>query len=94
MGFLPGKNRYLVLSTSHVLCGNEKTRYVAIILILTLLRNNYIAHDSNAKNLSAELKSSADTLEEVLNSSKDKPKAELEKLRSKAESACKTPARA
>jgi ElaB/YqjD/DUF883 family membrane-anchored ribosome-binding protein len=46
-----------------------------------------MAHDSNAKNLRAELKSLADTLEEVLNSSKDKPKAELEKLRSKAENA-------
>ncbi|NIG62214.1 MAG: DUF883 domain-containing protein [Serratia symbiotica] len=46
-----------------------------------------MAHDSNAKNLRAELKSLADTLEEVLHSSKDKPKAELEKLRSKAESA-------
>ena len=37
-----------------------------------------MAHDSNAENLRAELKSLADTLEEVLNSSTDKPKAELE----------------
>ena len=48
-----------------------------------------MAHDSNAENLRAELKSLADTLEEVLNSSTDKPKAELEKLRSKAEGALK-----
>ncbi|VTR55128.1 Bacterial protein of uncharacterised function (DUF883) [Serratia fonticola] len=34
-------------------------------------------------------KSLADTLEEVLNSSTDKPKAELDKLRSKAEGALK-----
>lgn len=33
-----------------------------------------MAHDSNAENLRAELKSLADTLEEVLNSSTDKPK--------------------
>lgn len=46
-----------------------------------------MAHDSNAKNLRTEMKSLADTLEEVLKSSKDKPKAELKKLRSKAESA-------
>lgn len=51
-----------------------------------------MAHDSNAENLRAELKSLADTLEEVLNSSTDKPKAELEKLRSKAEGALKRPA--
>ncbi|MBO2006782.1 DUF883 domain-containing protein [Serratia marcescens] len=51
-----------------------------------------MAHDSNAENLRAELKSLADTLEEVLNSSTDKPKAELEKLRS-AEGAKKTRAR-
>ncbi|SQI45480.1 Bacterial protein of uncharacterised function (DUF883) [Serratia plymuthica] len=48
-----------------------------------------MAHDSNAENLRAELKSLADTLEEVLNSSTDKPKAELEKLRSKAEDVLK-----
>lgn len=46
-----------------------------------------MAHDSNAENLRAEMKSLADTLEEVLNLYKDKPKAELEKLGSKAESA-------
>lgn len=46
-----------------------------------------MAHDSNEKNLRAELKSLADTLEEVRNLSKDKPKAELEKLCLKAESA-------
>ncbi len=48
-----------------------------------------MAHDSHAENLRAELKSLADTLEEVLNSSTDKPKAELDKLRSKAEGALK-----
>jgi ElaB/YqjD/DUF883 family membrane-anchored ribosome-binding protein len=48
-----------------------------------------MANDSNAENLRAELKALADTLEEVLNSSTDKPKAEVEKLRSKAESALK-----
>lgn len=39
--------------------------------------------------LKSELKSLADTLEEVLQSSADKPKAELEKLRQKAENALK-----
>ncbi|AVJ19411.1 DUF883 family protein [Serratia rhizosphaerae] len=48
-----------------------------------------MAKDANAENLRAELKSLADTLEEVLNSSTDKPKAELEKLRSKAQGALK-----
>ncbi|WON76521.1 YqjD family protein [Serratia sp. UGAL515B_01] len=48
-----------------------------------------MAQDSNAENLRAELKSLADTLEEVLNSSTDKPKAELDKLRTKAEEALK-----
>lgn len=48
-----------------------------------------MTQDSNAENLRAELKSLADTLEEVLNSSTDKSKAELDKLRAKAESALK-----
>lgn len=48
-----------------------------------------MAQDSNAKNLRAELKSLADILEEVLNSSTDKSKAELDKLRTKAEGALK-----
>lgn len=48
-----------------------------------------MAQDSHAENLRAELKSLADTLEEVLNSSGDKSKAELDKLRSKAEDALK-----
>jgi len=70
------------------LCSGEKIRYVESLSSSTL-RNNHMAHDSNAENLRAELKSLADTLEEVLNSSTDKPKAELEKLRSKAEGALK-----
>ncbi len=37
-----------------------------------------MAHDSNAEHLRAELKSLADTLEEVLNSSADKSKEEVE----------------
>ncbi|MBG6244627.1 hypothetical protein CS369_07310 [Candidatus Symbiopectobacterium sp. 'North America'] len=45
--------------------------------------------DQQSELLLNELKSLADTLEEVLNSSSDKSKAELEKLRSKAESALK-----
>lgn len=48
-----------------------------------------MAHDSNAEDLRAELKSLADMLEEVLNSSTDRPKAELEKLRSKAQDTLK-----
>jgi ElaB/YqjD/DUF883 family membrane-anchored ribosome-binding protein len=44
-----------------------------------------MASNSTSDNLRAELKSLADTLEEVLQSSTDKPKAELDKLRSKAE---------
>jgi ElaB/YqjD/DUF883 family membrane-anchored ribosome-binding protein len=48
-----------------------------------------MAQDSNAENLRAELKSLADTLEEVLNTSTDKSKAELEKLRAKAEDTLK-----
>ncbi|CDG22907.1 conserved protein of unknown function [Xenorhabdus poinarii G6] len=39
----------------------------------------------NAEDLRAELQSLADTLEEVLNDSGEKSKAELEKLRGKAE---------
>jgi ElaB/YqjD/DUF883 family membrane-anchored ribosome-binding protein len=76
------------ISYPSALCSGEKIRYVESLSKLTL-RNNHMAHDSNAENLRAELKSLADTLEEVLNSSTDKPKAELEKLRSKAESALK-----
>ncbi len=41
----------------------------------------------NADNLRAELKSLADTLEEVLSNSGEKSKEELSKLRSKAEQA-------
>ena len=48
-----------------------------------------MSKDTHADNLRAELKSLADTLEEVLNSSSDKSKEELGKLRSKAESALK-----
>ncbi|CNI49565.1 MULTISPECIES: YqjD family protein [Yersinia] len=45
--------------------------------------------DKTSEHLRAELKSLADTLEEVLQSSTDKPKAELDKLRAKAENALK-----
>jgi ElaB/YqjD/DUF883 family membrane-anchored ribosome-binding protein len=76
------------INYSPPLCSGEKIRYVKSLSQLTL-RNYHMAHDSNAENLRAELKSLADTLEEVLNSSTDKPKAELEKLRSKAEGALK-----
>lgn len=48
-----------------------------------------MAKDQNSELLRTELKSLADTLEEVLNSSSEKSKAELDKLRSKAESALK-----
>ncbi len=48
-----------------------------------------MAKDQNAEQMRTELKSLADTLEEVLNSSSEKSKAELDKLRSKAESALK-----
>ncbi|MCV9878804.1 DUF883 family protein [Brenneria izbisi] len=48
-----------------------------------------MAKDQNSEFLRAELKSLADTLEEVLSSSSDKSKAELDKLRSKAEAALK-----
>lgn len=46
-----------------------------------------MTQDQNADNLQAELKSLADTLEEILHSSTDN--AELEKLRTKAENALK-----
>lgn len=46
-----------------------------------------MANESTSEQLRAELKALADTLEEVLNSSTDKPKAEVEKLRAKAENA-------
>ncbi|TKI06938.1 DUF883 family protein [Martelella alba] len=45
--------------------------------------------DATSENLRAELKSLADTLEEVLRGSSQKSKAEFENLRSKAESALK-----
>ena len=45
--------------------------------------------NTTSEHLRAELKSLANTLEEVLQSSTDRPKAELDKLRSKAESALK-----
>ena len=48
-----------------------------------------MAKDNVAEDLRAELKNLADTLEEVLNSSTDKSKEELGKLRSKAESVLK-----
>jgi len=48
-----------------------------------------MAKNTTSENLRAELKSLADTLEEVLQSSTDKPKAELDKLRGKAESLLK-----
>ncbi len=48
-----------------------------------------MSKDTTSENLRAELKSLADTLEEVLNSSTDKSKEEVSKLRSKAEQALK-----
>ncbi|MDG0799850.1 DUF883 family protein [Pectobacterium polaris] len=48
-----------------------------------------MAKDQNSEYLRAELKSLADTLEEVLSTSSDKSKAELDKLRNKAENALK-----
>ncbi|PKH22550.1 hypothetical protein CIG19_11235 [Enterobacterales bacterium CwR94] len=45
-----------------------------------------MSKDSTTENLRAELKTLADTLEEVLSSSTDKSKTELEKLRAKAQS--------
>ncbi|GKV90019.1 DUF883 family protein [Pectobacterium carotovorum] len=48
-----------------------------------------MAKDQNSEYLRAELKSLADTLEEVLSTSSDKSKADLDKLRNKAESALK-----
>ncbi|HEX4503101.1 MAG TPA: YqjD family protein [Scandinavium sp.] len=48
-----------------------------------------MSKDTTSENLRNELKSLADTLEEVLNSSSDKSKEELGKLRSKAERALK-----
>lgn len=48
-----------------------------------------MAKDNVAEDLRAELKNLADTLEEVLNSSTDKSKEELGKLRSRAESVLK-----
>ena len=48
-----------------------------------------MAKDSTSEQLRAELKALSDTLEEVLNTSTDKSKEELSKLRSKAESALK-----
>ncbi|MCS2156301.1 YqjD family protein [Scandinavium sp. H11S7] len=48
-----------------------------------------MAKDTTSEHLRDELKSLADTLEEVLNSSSDKSKEELGKLRSKAERALK-----
>ncbi|CAO97955.1 DUF883 family protein [Erwinia tasmaniensis] len=46
-----------------------------------------MSKDITSENLRAELKSLADTLEEVLSSSGEKSKSELDKLRSKAQSA-------
>ncbi len=48
-----------------------------------------MAKENVTDDLRAELKTLADTLEEVLNSSADKSKEEIGKLRSKAESALK-----
>lgn len=46
-----------------------------------------MSKETNTDHLRAELKSLADTLEEVLNTSGDKSKEELSKLRGKAEKA-------
>lgn len=48
-----------------------------------------MSKDITSENLRAELKSLADTLEEVLSTSSEKSKSELDKLRSKAHSALK-----
>lgn len=48
-----------------------------------------MSKENTSEHLRAELKSLADTLEEVLNSSTDKSKEELGKLRNKAERALK-----
>ena len=48
-----------------------------------------MSHQRSNEDLRSELKSLADTLEEVLNSSADKSKEELQSLRAKAESAIK-----
>ncbi|MDU2189277.1 MAG: DUF883 family protein [Klebsiella pneumoniae] len=55
----------------------------------TTLQENDMAKENVTDDLRAELKTLADTLEEVLNSSADKSKEEMGKLRSKAESALK-----
>lgn len=48
-----------------------------------------MSKDTTSEHLRAELKSLADTLEEVLSASTGKSKSELDKLRSKAEKALK-----
>ncbi|RKQ40389.1 YqjD family protein [Enterobacter sp. R1(2018)] len=48
-----------------------------------------MSKDTTSEHLRAELKSLADTLEEVLSASTGKSKSELEKLRGKAEKALK-----
>jgi len=48
-----------------------------------------MSKDTTSELLGAELKNLADTLDEVLSSSGEKSKAELDKLRSKAQSALK-----
>jgi len=48
-----------------------------------------MSKDTTSEHLRAELKNLADTLEEVLSSSTEKSKTELDKLRSKAQSALK-----
>ncbi|MBI6529384.1 DUF883 domain-containing protein [Proteus vulgaris] len=48
-----------------------------------------MSHQRSNEDLRGELKSLADTLEEVLNSSADKSKEEIQSLRAKAESAIK-----
>lgn len=48
-----------------------------------------MSKDTTSEHLRAELKSLADTLEEVLSASTDKSKSELERLRGKAEKALK-----
>jgi len=48
-----------------------------------------MSRDTTSEHLRAELKNLADTLEEVLTTSGEKSKTELDKLRSKAQSALK-----
>jgi ElaB/YqjD/DUF883 family membrane-anchored ribosome-binding protein len=49
-----------------------------------MLKEYFMSKDTSSEHLRAELKNLADTLEEVLSSSTEKSKGELDKLRNKA----------